>query len=129
MVIEPARVALKDWLRDICGSGDAALFAPESEAAQMLLASGDGLLGVVLHPHPFEVRCAQARHPARVGDVADPRGMARLSAAHLEWMRVQNYSEQTVSGREKHLRRFTLWCEERSITRPTDVTKPILERY
>lgn len=78
-----------------------------------------------------------ANHPSRgkrkpkaiVGDVTDPRGMARLSSAHLEWMRVQNYSEQTVTGREKHLRRFTLWCEDRGITRPTDVTKPILERY
>jgi integrase/recombinase XerD len=64
-----------------------------------------------------------------LGDPTDPRGMARLSAAHLEWMRVQNYSEQTVTGREKHLRRFTLWGEDRGITRPTDVTKPILERY
>ncbi len=63
------------------------------------------------------------------GDPTDPRGMARLSASHLEWMRVQNYSEQTVQGREKYLRRFLLWCEERSITRPSDVTKPILERY
>jgi hypothetical protein len=26
--------------------------------------------------------------------------MARLSSAHLEWMRVQNYSEQTVTGRK-----------------------------
>jgi hypothetical protein len=26
------------------------------------------------------------------------------------------------------LRRFTLWCEERSITKPTDVTKPIFRR-
>jgi integrase/recombinase XerD len=64
-----------------------------------------------------------------LGDPTDPGGMARLSSAHLEWMRVQNYSEQTVTGREKHLRRFILWCEERSITRPSDVTKPILERY
>lgn len=74
-------------------------------------------------------RRGQRKPKVTVGDVTDPRGMARLSAAHLEWMRVQNYSEQTVTGREKHLRRFTLWGEERSITRPTDVTKPILERY
>ncbi|MGH9972114.1 MAG: site-specific tyrosine recombinase XerC [Pyrinomonadaceae bacterium] len=74
-------------------------------------------------------RRGQRKPKLSVGDVTDPRGMARLSSAHLEWMRVQNYSEQTVTGREKHLRRFTLWCEERSITRPTDVTKPILERY
>jgi len=74
-------------------------------------------------------RRGQRKPKLTVGDVTDPRGMARLSSAHLEWMRVQNYSEQTVKGREKHLRRFTVWCEERSITRPTDVTKPILERY
>ena len=74
-------------------------------------------------------RRGQRKPKLTVGDVTDPRGMARLSAAHLEWMRVQNYSEQTVTGREKHLRRFTLWCEDRGITRPTDVTKPILERY
>ncbi len=74
-------------------------------------------------------RRGQRKPKLTVGDVTDPRGMARLSSAHLEWMRVQNYSEQTVTGREKHLHRFTLWCEERSITRPSDVTKPILERY
>src|SRR5712692_1020807 len=83
MVIEPARVALKDWLRDICGSGDAALFAPESEAPQMLLASGDGLLRVVLHPHPFQMRRAQARHAARIGDVAHSElGLALSAPAH-----------------------------------------------
>src|SRR5258708_40298477 len=74
-------------------------------------------------------RRGQRKPKLTVGDVTDPRGMARLSAAHLEWMRLQNYSEQTGTGREKHLRRFTLWCEARSITRPTDVTKPILARY
>src|SRR6266852_4373453 len=74
-------------------------------------------------------RRGQRKPKLTVGDLTDPRGLARLSSAHLEWMRVQNYSEQTVTGREKHLRRFTGWCEERSITRPTDVTKPILERY
>ncbi len=64
-----------------------------------------------------------------IGDPTDPRGMARLSADYLEWMLVQNYSERTVEGREKYLRRFIVWCEERGIIRPTEITKPILERY
>lgn len=64
-----------------------------------------------------------------IGDPTDARGMARLVDDHLEWMRVQNYSERTVEGREKSLRRFILWCEERGLMRPTEITKPILERY
>lgn len=64
-----------------------------------------------------------------IGDPTDPRGMNRMVADHLEWMLVQNYSERTVEGREKALRRFILWCEERGIIRPTEITKPILERY
>lgn len=64
-----------------------------------------------------------------IGDPTDPRGMARLVADYLEWMLVQNYSERTVEGREKHLRRFIRWCEERGLVRPTEITKPILERY
>src|SRR5438094_960811 len=80
MVIEPTCVAFEDRLRYIRGSGDAALFAPHSEAAQMLLASADGLLGVVLHPHPFQMRGRETRHPARVGDVARRHLRFALSA-------------------------------------------------
>src|SRR5450432_1894766 len=83
MVIEPARIALQDWLGHICGPADAALFAPQCEAAQMLLASGDSLLGVVLHAHPFQMRRTQARHPTRVGHIAHREpGLSLSPPAH-----------------------------------------------
>lgn len=44
-------------------------------------------------------------------------------------MRVRNYSEQTVEHRETHLRNFIAWCDERGVTRPQEVTRPVLERY
>ena len=47
----------------------------------------------------------------------------------LEWMRVHNYSEQTIEVREKFIGYFINWCDNRSITKPGEVTKPILERY
>ena len=67
---------------------------------------------------------------ARVGELGDPRGFpARRSPAYLEWMRVRNYSEGTIENRSKLLAQVVDWLELRGITRPADVTKPVLERY
>ena len=50
-------------------------------------------------------------------------------AQHLEWMRVHNYSERTVTTREPWLAAFVSWCDARGIERPADVTKPVVESY
>ena len=34
-----------------------------------------------------------------------------------------------MANREAYLALFLAWCEDRGITRPAEVTKPILERY
>ena len=44
-------------------------------------------------------------------------------------MAVRGYSGRTLHRRESDIRRFAGWCDERGLTRPQDVTKPILERY
>ena len=64
-----------------------------------------------------------------VGDHGDPRGMPALAEKYLEWIAVRKYSEQTVRNRRLYLGYFFSWCEERSLTRPGEITKPILERY
>lgn len=38
-------------------------------------------------------------------------------------------SETTVEIRRRMLSRFILWCDERDLGRPQDITRPILERY
>ena len=38
-------------------------------------------------------------------------------------------STQTVGLRERSLKSFLHWCEERGLARPQDVTRPVLERY
>ncbi len=48
---------------------------------------------------------------------------------YYDWMRVKNYSPRTVENRELYLGYLITWCEQRGITRPQDVTRPILERY
>jgi len=63
------------------------------------------------------------------GDPADATGFVVLAAAYLDALRVQNYSERTIESRAHHLREFVKWAAERSLARPCEVTKPVLERY
>jgi integrase/recombinase XerD len=64
-----------------------------------------------------------------VGDPHDQAGLYAWMKRYLEALRVKNYSERTVENRESYLSFFIVWCEARSIARPQEVTKPILERY
>ena len=67
--------------------------------------------------------------PKQVGNPGDPQGMAIYMDKYLEWMRVTNYSERTVENRQLYLAYFIQWADDRGVTRPAEVTKPILERY
>lgn len=63
------------------------------------------------------------------GDPADASGFVVLLADYLSWLRVRNYSAATVHNREHYVGEFIKWGHERALTRPADITKPILERY
>ena len=64
-----------------------------------------------------------------VGDLGDPLSMGSLIVRYLKWQEVQNYSDRTIQGSRLCLRRLCEWCEDRDVTRPGEVTKPILDRY
>jgi integrase/recombinase XerD len=55
--------------------------------------------------------------------------MSSSALEHLQWMQVHHYSATTIHGRMKDLAYFVAWCEEHGITEPSEVTKPIIERY
>lgn len=75
-------------------------------------------------------RKGRPRKPAPIiGDPTDPRGMAVLRDKYLECLLVKNYSPLTVHMRRIYLNYFIRWCEDRSIVRPSDVTKPVIDRY
>lgn len=61
-----------------------------------------------------------------------PQALDALEAginAYLEWIAVHNFSSDTVSSRRSHLGYFHVWCRERGLESPTEITRPILERY
>lgn len=64
-----------------------------------------------------------------IGDASDRESMYAWMKRYLEWLLTKNYAARTVENREVYLEFFIAWCEARSLGRPGDVTKPILERY
>jgi integrase/recombinase XerD len=55
--------------------------------------------------------------------------LAALLEKHLADLRVKNYSEYTVRNRRVHIGFFLVWCSERGISEPVDVTRTVLESY
>jgi integrase/recombinase XerD len=55
--------------------------------------------------------------------------LAALMYDHLTALRVRDYSEHTVKNRQVHIGFFLAWCAERGLAEPTEVTRPVLERY
>lgn len=63
------------------------------------------------------------------GAFEDARSMRVWLARYLEWLRARNYSARTADNAASSVGLFLRWCDERDVTRPEEVTKPILERY
>ena len=53
----------------------------------------------------------------------------RYIRSHLDHLGALNYAAQTITFKGMALRIFTAWCAERGITRPSEVTRPVLQRY
>jgi integrase/recombinase XerD len=48
---------------------------------------------------------------------------------YLNWMQVKNYSPYTTRNRRIHLQFFLAWCDDRGLAEPSEITRPVLERY
>ena len=49
--------------------------------------------------------------------------------AYNDWALAAGYSEHTMATKRAAVLRFIVWCDERGITRPTELSRPMLERY
>ena len=64
-----------------------------------------------------------------VGDVRDPDSFYHHLLRYLAFLTERNYSPHTVESRDVYLRYFIIWCDERGLTKPQQLDRPILERY
>jgi integrase/recombinase XerD len=70
------------------------------------------------------------RAPAGIaGDRGDLAGFPRLVGEFCEHMAARGYSPRTVGNRRHMLSFLVAWLAERGITRPAEVTRPVLESY
>lgn len=68
--------------------------------------------------------------PHRInGDPADLAGFPRLVNEFSEWMGTHGYSPRTIENRRAMLSYLVDWLAERGVTRPVEVTRPMLESY
>jgi integrase/recombinase XerD len=68
--------------------------------------------------------------PLRVaGDPKLAGGFHGYLIEFLDWTAARQFSSMTVKARRIELGYFIDWCEQRSIVRPDEVTRAILERY
>jgi integrase/recombinase XerD len=77
------------------------------------------------------VNSRRGRHtPHRIsGDPADLAGFPRLVDEFDEWMGSHGYSPRTIGNRRTMLSFLVDWLAERGVTRPVEVTRPMLESY
>lgn len=61
--------------------------------------------------------------------VHDPDSLASFMVRWLAHLQVKHYADATLVDRRTAISQLILWCAERGIEQPRDVTKPILERY
>lgn len=71
----------------------------------------------------------ERKEKAPLGDVRDPESLWHHLRRYLVHLNEKNYSPRTVENREGYLRAFIGWGFERGLTRPSQVDRPILERY
>ena len=70
-----------------------------------------------------------ARPLEPIGDLRDPEGLYHCLLRYCTHLAERNYSPNTIHTRTLYLRFFIQWCDDRSLTRPHQLTRPILERY
>ena len=69
------------------------------------------------------------RKPLPQSDPIDPHGLVAQAERHLDYLIVRGYSPYTVINRRRELAWFLAWCSERGVTRPTELTRVIIDLY
>ncbi len=64
-----------------------------------------------------------------IANLVDPQGMYQKVQEYLCYMDIKNYAKTTRDSREFYLYTFLEWSGQRGLIRPSEITKPILERF
>jgi len=79
--------------------------------------------------NPFRISRSRAKKTKTAFPCPDPNGLAAQALRHLDWIEVRQYSPRTIAGRRTFLRDFVVWCAERGITRPEELSRLVIDLY
>ena len=69
------------------------------------------------------------KKPQPPKEYTDPHGLAAQAERHLDWLEVRHFSPYTVEHRRHLLDDFVVWCEERGISRPEELSPLVIDLY
>lgn len=76
-----------------------------------------------------ETKTTRRRRVSAAPEALVHNALTRYQAAFHEWEAVVAYSPRTIEAQRHAIGRFIAWADERGLTKPQDITRPILERY
>ncbi len=73
----------------------------------------------------------RGQHTPRVipGDPQDGQGFPVMVVEFCEWLAIRGYAPTSVKNQRTALALLADWLSERGVTRPREVTKPMLDAY
>lgn len=80
-------------------------------------------------PEPAKKKQTRRKRVTVEPETLAHNGLTRYQAAFHEWEAVLAYSSRTIKTQRHAIGRFIAWADERGLSRPQDITRPILERY
>ncbi|MBI2892410.1 MAG: site-specific tyrosine recombinase XerC, partial [Deltaproteobacteria bacterium] len=112
-------------------AGLARRMAPASQSLALLIRGarwmGEG--PAPLRQVPPVARLEERLALPMTAGAGDPFGFPVLLERYLEWLHVRSFAAATIEHQRHDLHAFIAWCEERSITRPGEVSRAVLRRY
>ena len=86
--------------------------------------------GPLFSPHCLGVRRKKENNASRAAAGDRPaRRSAQLISPDASVSGMVAHAQLQRWDRETHLRAFIAWCDERGVTRPQELTRPVLQRY
>jgi integrase/recombinase XerD len=82
--------------------------------------------------HPYKNKPSPRQRYANtqgVGAPGDLRGLMAAMRRYLEHLGVRGYTAMGRQNSERYIRDFIAWADERGVTHPQQVSRPVLERY